>query len=89
MADHSEAERCGRNLRNLDYHPGWILFQDWCPDCQSRGFPTLKKLTKAFGKNDSVKFLAVQTVFEGHDFNTEDKLRKNQLKFGLKIPMDP
>ncbi len=37
--------------------------------------------------NDDVKFFAVQTVFEGHSFNTRDKLRHNQLKYDLKIPM--
>ena len=31
--------------------------------------------------------MGVQTVFEGHFTNTEDKLRKNQLKWDLKIPM--
>lgn len=51
------------------------------------GFPTLKELTKIFKDNDNVEFLAVQTVFEGYSINTPDKLRKNQLKYGLKIPM--
>ena len=51
------------------------------------GFPTLKKLTEAFKDNDSVVFLAVQTVFEGHGFNTKDKLRSNQIKYTLKVPM--
>ena len=51
------------------------------------GFPTLKKLTDAFNNNDAVVFLAVQTVFEGHEFNSRAKLRKNQLKYDVKIPM--
>jgi hypothetical protein len=51
------------------------------------GFPTLKKLTEVFKGNDKIKFIAVQTVFEGYSFNTEDKLRQNQLKYALKIPM--
>ena len=51
------------------------------------GFPTLKKLTEAFKGNDQIKFIAVQTVFEGYSFNTQDKLRQNQLKYALKIPM--
>lgn len=51
------------------------------------GFPTIKKLTQAFANSDQVKFLAVQTVFEGFDFNTQAKLRKNQLKYSLEIPM--
>ncbi len=33
------------------------------------------------------KIFAVQTVFEGYDYNSQDKLRKNQLEWGLKIPM--
>ncbi len=51
------------------------------------GFPTLKKLTEAFKGNDQVGFLAVQTVFEGYRTNTRDKLRSNQSKYGLDIPM--
>jgi hypothetical protein len=51
------------------------------------GFPTLKKLTETFKDNDQVTFLAVQTVFEGYGFNSDAKLRKNQQKWDLKIPM--
>lgn len=51
------------------------------------GFPTLKKVTEAFKGNDQVQFIAIQTVFEGYRFNTQDKLRQNQLKYSLKIPM--
>jgi hypothetical protein len=51
------------------------------------GFPTLQKLTQAFKNVDQVKFFAVQTVFEGHKYNSQDKLRKNQLEWDLKIPM--
>ena len=51
------------------------------------GFPTLKKLTEKFDGNKNVVFLAVQTVFEGYGFNTQEKLRKNQLKYGVKVPM--
>ncbi len=32
-------------------------------------------------------FVGVQTVFEGYHTNTRDKLRTNQLKYDLKIPM--
>ena len=51
------------------------------------GFPTIQKLTRAFKGDDQVEFIAVQTVFEGHRVNTQDKLRQNQLKYALKIPM--
>ena len=51
------------------------------------GFPTLQQLTKAFKENDAVVFLAIQTVFEGYTVNTRDKLRANQEKYELAIPM--
>ena len=51
------------------------------------GFPTLKKVTEAFEGDDQIKFIAIQTVFEGYKINTQDKLRQNQLKHDLKIPM--
>jgi hypothetical protein len=31
--------------------------------------------------------VGIQTAFEGFSINTEDKLRKNQLKYELEIPM--
>jgi hypothetical protein len=51
------------------------------------GFPTLQKVTQAFKNENQVVFLAVQTVFEGHEYNSQDKLRKNQLEWSLNIPM--
>ena len=51
------------------------------------GFPTLKKLAEHFKSDDRIVFLAVQTVFEGFYTNTKSKLRENQLKYDLSIPM--
>ena len=42
---------------------------------------------RAFKNEIQVKFLAVQIVFEGYDYNSRDKLHKNQLEWGLKIAM--
>lgn len=50
-------------------------FQSWCPGCHSHGFPTMKAVKdhlKTSGAEDLVRFVAVQTVFEGHDTNTAD-----------------
>lgn len=68
-----------------DGHKILYCFQHWCPGCHSRGFPTLRYLVdnlpdKGFG------FAAVQTVFEGSEENTADKLRVNQERYGLSIP---
>jgi len=61
-------------------------FQSWCPGCHSQGLPSLKKMVEALKENEKVAFFAVQTVFEGFQANTEDKLLETQKKYDLKIP---
>jgi thiol-disulfide isomerase/thioredoxin len=61
-------------------------FQSWCAGCHSRGFPSLKKMVTALKDNGNIAFLAIQTVFEGHDTNTYDKLLETQKQYDLKIP---
>lgn len=60
-------------------------FQHWCPGCHSFGFPMLKRLVdelsdKGFG------FAVVQTVFEGTEQNTVERLRETQLRYDLELP---
>ncbi len=61
-------------------------FQSWCPGCHSRGFPALQQMTKALKNNQAVVFLAIQTVFEGYEANTYDKMVETQIKYNLNIP---
>ena len=61
-------------------------FQHWCPGCHSKGLPDLKKMVEATTSNENVIFLAVQTVFEGHDSNTNEKMVETQKQYDLKIP---
>lgn len=61
-------------------------FQHWCPGCHSLGLPSLKELVEEFKNNDKIEFLAVQTVFEGAQSNTYDKILDTQKKYVLKIP---
>ena len=68
----------------------WVYlycFQDWCPGCHSHGFPTLKALAIRFPDHPKFSIAAVQTVFEGFSTNTQDDVRKLQLKYELAIPM--
>ncbi len=51
------------------------------------GFPTLKKIYDTYKSDEAISFLAIQTVFEGHTFNTKDKLISTQIKYHLPIPM--
>jgi thiol-disulfide isomerase/thioredoxin len=61
------------------------FFQDWCEGCHVHGFPTLSRLVAELG-SENVGFAAVQTVFEGAEVNTFERLRGNQLRYGLGIP---
>lgn len=70
---------CGDNYKIL------YCFQHWCPGCHSRGFPTLRYLYDNL-KDKDFGFAVIQTVFEGADINTADKLRVNQERYGLEIP---
>lgn len=60
-------------------------FQHWCPGCHSRGFPTLQLLHTSLA-HQRFGFAVIQTVFEGEEVNTFDKLRVNQQRYALPIP---
>lgn len=77
-----------RPVRLGDLGAGYKIiycFQHWCPGCHSRGFPTLRLLHDSL-KDKGVGFAVIQTVFEGAETNTFDKLRANQMHYGLKVP---
>ena len=61
-------------------------FQSWCPGCHSVGLPSLQKMVKELEGNDKVNFLAIQTVFEGAEANTYEKMLGVQEKYDLHIP---
>lgn len=61
-------------------------FQAWCPGCHSQGFPALQKMVEALKNNLEIVFLAIQTVFEGADANTFEKVKDIQKEYDLRIP---
>jgi thiol-disulfide isomerase/thioredoxin len=84
----SNGDPMGKPLQLADLGDGYKIiycFQHWCPGCHSRGFPTLKYLHDNL-KDRGFSFAAIQTVFEGSEVNTFDKLRVNQEQYSLKIP---
>jgi len=60
-------------------------FQHWCAGCHATGFPTLKKMIAALSTK-AVGFAVVQTVFEGEEANTPERLRETQLRYDLHVP---
>ena len=63
-------------------------FQSWCPCCHSKGLPDLKKMVDALDVNNNIQFLAIQTVFEGHESNSYEKMVETQKQYELKIPFE-
>ena len=61
-------------------------FQSWCPGCHSRGFPALQKMVEALKGNEKLAFMAIQTVFEGAEANTYEKMLETQIQYDLQIP---
>ena len=61
-------------------------FQSWCPGCHSHGLPALQKIVAALKENNKVAFLAIQTVFEGYEANTYEKMLETQKQYDLEIP---
>jgi len=58
-------------------------YQSWCPGCHSSGFPTLSKVSEEFKESEDVKFLVIQTVFEGFSVNTPEKWKDIANKYKL------
>ena len=75
-------------LKLADLGTGYKIifcFKASCPSCHSRGFPAMQKLvTHLAGKGFG--FAVVHTAFDDDPFNSQERLRENQLKFDLKIP---
>ena len=72
-------------LSDLGVGPKIVFaFQHWCRGCHLHGFPTLQRLHRAL-ESRGVGFAVVQTVFEGAQENTFEKLRVNQLQYGLPV----
>ena len=75
-------------LQLADLGPGYkILFcyQHWCAGCHSSGFPTLLRLVDALSER-GFGFAVIQTVFEGAEENTVERLREEQVRYGLRLP---
>jgi methionine-R-sulfoxide reductase len=66
-------------------HKVIYCFQHWCEGCHASGFPSLVKLVESLSPR-GWGFAVVQTVFEGVEVNTPERLRETQLRYGLRIP---
>ncbi len=61
-------------------------FQSWCPGCHSQGLPSLQEMVNSLHSNDNIRFFAIQTVFEGTNANTRERMLEVQKQYNLHIP---
>ncbi|OED34140.1 thiol-disulfide isomerase [Chromatiales bacterium (ex Bugula neritina AB1)] len=84
--DASGEERQSLQLADLGTRYKVIFcFQHWCPGCHSHGFPKLKSMVDKLAAEE-FGFAVVQTVFEGSETNTYERIGENQLKYALDVP---
>ncbi|CAN7755223.1 peroxiredoxin family protein [Rhizobium sp. LjRoot258] len=66
-------------------HRVLFFYQHWCSGCHSHGFPALLSLIERT-RDVEVAYAVVQTVFEGAETNTPERLSEDQRRYGLRIP---
>jgi thiol-disulfide isomerase/thioredoxin len=55
------------------------FFQLWCPGCKSFSLPLMRQWEEVFANeiaSDRLVMLSIHTVFEGHDYQNNKRLRK-------------
>ena len=66
------------------------FFQLWCPGCKSFSIPLTLKWEKEFAEeiaNDKMKIVSIHTVFEGHQHQTVERLKKFVAERGFGHPV--
>jgi len=63
------------------------FFQLWCPGCNSFSIPLFKQLHEKFGDREDVVIVSIHSVFEGHDYQTVERLREFVREKGIRHPV--
>lgn len=50
------------------------FFQLWCPGCNAFSIPLFKRWNELYGDNPQVEIVSIHSVFEGHSFQTRERL---------------
>ena len=63
------------------------FFQLWCPGCNSFSIPLVAKWGKKYSKQQEsgkIVFISIHTVFEGHSYQNNERLKKFVKEKGMK-----
>jgi len=66
------------------------FFQMWCPGCNSFTGPLMQQWQDRFSEeiaSGDLLLVKIHTVFEGHDYQTVDRLKKYLVEKGITMPV--
>lgn len=66
------------------------FFQLWCPGCNSFSIPLMNYWEKKFAKEKAagkISFVSIHTVFEGHSYQNNERLKTFVKKKGIHHPV--
>ncbi len=52
------------------------FFQLWCPGCNRFSIPIMEKWEQKYSNRKDIQLFGIHTVFEGHSYQTPEKLRQ-------------
>ena len=76
---------------SLADHRGKVVliefFQLWCPGCRTFSIPLFNRWHEQYGNRDDLLVVSIHTVFEGHDYQSPDRLREFVETWGIEHPV--
>ena len=63
------------------------FFQLWCPGCNRFSIPLMLDWEKKYEDNDNIQLVSIHTVFEGHDYQTPERLKSFIREKGINHPV--
>lgn len=63
------------------------FFQLWCPGCNRFSIPLMLQWEKKYKNAADVQLVGIHTVFEGHDYQTAERLRAYVKEKGIHHPV--
>ncbi|MCH7504742.1 TlpA family protein disulfide reductase [PVC group bacterium] len=76
---------------SLDQLKGKVVvidfFQLWCPGCNRFSIPLMLQWEKKYKNAADVQLVGIHTVFEGHDYQTAERLREYVKEKGIQHPV--
>ena len=63
------------------------FFQMWCPGCNEFTIPVMQRWQDMWGDREDFMIVSIHTVFEGHEYQTPERLRKFLRRKGIWHPV--